>query len=108
MTYVKTQDPLRVNEAAVREFIAQNPKVSVGTILTQGRFSPGGSGTYAAVTVIVKSSIAHRLSEERQYSTHLAIVRSEDPASGSVPQVILESGHYGLTWAEAVADLAER
>jgi hypothetical protein len=103
-SYDPTLDLARVDEITVRRLVGIGTALSgCGTIVLQGRFTPGGRGCYGSVAVMVHRPNQHR--PEECYSTHRAIVRAED---GSEPVVFAEAGHYDLTRAEAEDDLRTR
>lgn len=105
LTYDAATDPVRVNESVVRDLLAPGTVLPGGlTVVEQGRFTPGGRGCYASVMVLCEREDAP-YGPERRFSTHEAYVPSE--ASGQRPAAS-QSGHYDLTLAQAVADLATR
>lgn len=98
--YDPTTDPYRVDEATVRRTIGIGvPLRNVGTIVMQGRFLPGGRGTYGAVTVLCEQG------NGRGYCTNTAYVRSE---ADGVVTVCAEAGHYDQSREDAERDLMGR
>lgn len=104
VTYDPTTDPMRVDEATLREAIKPSTLLPGGlTVINQGDYTKGGKGSYAAVTVLCYRADAPF--PGRAFSTHVAYV----PAEADGPRrPESQSGHYDLTLAEALADLASR
>jgi len=76
-------------------------EVTIGelTVIAVGRFIPGSQVTNTSAYVLTYRDTT---SEDKVYCTHLLIC-PEPPAPW-----VLTTGHYDLTWDEAVADLATR
>jgi hypothetical protein len=75
--------------------------VAVGSlkVVWVGRFLPGGEDSYASAYVITSRDTTSN--RNKRFCTNLLIRPDSD-------RWFFVSGHYDLTWDEAVADLATR
>lgn len=102
--YDKTTDPYRVTENVVRAEIAalNNAGRFPGDIhlVKQGKFTPGGDGTYASVEAVCLRDDAP--DPDRPFSVHTVVLKAE--AEG-VQGVVLINGRYDMTVEQAAEAL---
>ena len=101
--YDPSADPKRTDERTVRATVPA--KVGGAQVIAQGRFQPGGSGCYAGVEVLCMWGPDSVTDEAHAYSTHTLVLRVENGVEG--PHYLI-SGHYDMSFAVAMADLAGR
>lgn len=105
--YDPTTDLNRTDEATILSSVPA--RIGGMEVVETGTVRPGGNGMYASVEILCKTET---VPASRAYSTHTLVVRAEPVATPEGTWVKVEPylivGHYDLSLAEAVADLAQR